>query len=63
MAFLYFFRGVIHKSPGDDLWCVPFPGSDKSVVERSQRYMYENENKRPIQYMEYLGLRYIHSQK
>lgn len=35
-------------------WSVPFPGSDRSVVKRSQRYFFENEKLRPIQANTYL---------
>lgn len=37
-----------------DGWSVPFPGSDRSVVLRSQRYFYENEKKRPVQFNAYI---------
>ncbi|CAK9293905.1 unnamed protein product [Gordionus sp. m RMFG-2023] len=50
----------IGKSGGDsgevaskDGWCLPFPGTDKSVVNRSQYYMYEKEGKRPLQFRPY----------
>lgn len=42
-------RGVLHQNPIVKSWCLPFPGSDRSVVMRSQRYFYEKEKKRPIQ--------------
>ncbi|CAG9825627.1 unnamed protein product [Phaedon cochleariae] len=38
-----------HKSDLVNGWVLPFPGSDHSVVERSQRYFYEKEFKRPVQ--------------
>ncbi|XP_071834618.1 saccharopine dehydrogenase-like oxidoreductase [Apostichopus japonicus] len=34
-------------------WSVVFSGSDVPNVERSQRYLYEKENQRPIQYAAY----------
>ena len=34
--------------------CLPFPGSDRSVVMRSQRFMYEQEKKRPVQMQAYV---------
>lgn len=34
-----------------------FPGSDRSVVQRSQRFFYDTENKRPIQMHAYFGVR------
>ena len=47
-------KGAIHKNTDVGAWCLPFPGSDKSVVMRSQRYMYETEKKRPIQMAAYV---------
>ncbi|XP_071447287.1 saccharopine dehydrogenase-like oxidoreductase [Hetaerina americana] len=47
-------RNPLHKSAIVDAWCLPFPGSDRSVVYRSQRYFYENEKKRPIQMRPYI---------
>jgi len=34
-------------------WCVPFPGSDRSVMLRSQRYFFEHEKVRPAQIQSY----------
>ncbi|XP_067625542.1 saccharopine dehydrogenase-like oxidoreductase [Eurosta solidaginis] len=34
--------------------CLPFPGSDRSVVMRSQRFLYEQEHKRPVQMHAYI---------
>lgn len=49
------FRGTIHKNTDvGDKWSVPFPGSDRSVVLRTQRYMYEVEKKRPVQVQTYM---------
>lgn len=49
---------VIHKSEiVKDAWCVPFPGSDRSVVNRSQRFLFENDKKRPIQMKAYVAFR------
>ena len=31
--------------------CLPFPGSDRSVVLRSQHYRYHEEKKRPVSYV------------
>jgi len=42
-------RGNVHKSPLVNSWCMPFPGSDRSVMMRSQRARYHTENKRPAQ--------------
>jgi len=50
-------RSVIHRSDVVDAVCLPFPGSDKSVVLRSQRFLFETEKKRPIQVQTYVGFR------
>lgn len=47
-------RGPLHQNPIVNSWCLPFPGSDRSVVMRSQRYFFENEKKRPIQMTAYV---------
>ncbi|XP_046401320.1 saccharopine dehydrogenase-like oxidoreductase [Ischnura elegans] len=47
-------RKPLHKSDVVNAWCLPFPGSDRSVVYRSQRYFYESEKKRPIQMRPYV---------
>jgi len=36
---------------------LPFPGSDRDVVRRSQRVRYELEQKRPVQFEAYVGFR------
>lgn len=33
---------------------MPFPGADESVVHRTQRYLYSNEQQRPIQFQAYI---------
>lgn len=33
---------------------MPFPGSDRSVVMRSQRFFYEHDKKRPVQISAYV---------
>nr|CAH7736386.1 unnamed protein product [Callosobruchus chinensis] len=40
---------IPHKPSVVDGWALPFPGSDRSVVRRTQRYFYDVENKRPVQ--------------
>jgi len=50
-------RSIVHKSSVIDSYCLPFPGSDRSVVMRSQRIMFENDKKRPIQMRAYVGFR------
>lgn len=47
-------RPVIHKSDLVDAWCLPFLGADRSVMTRSQRTLYENKNKPPIQVQTYV---------
>ncbi len=47
-------RGPLHQNPIVKSWCLPFPGSDRSVVMRSQRYFYEKEKKRPVQMSAYV---------
>lgn len=53
-------RPVMHKS---DLvrgrWCLPFPGSDRSVVMRSQRRFFDIDNKRPVQMRAYISFESI----
>jgi len=48
------FRGTVHDNPIVKSWCLPFPGSDRSVVMRSQRYFLETEKKRPVQMTAYV---------
>lgn len=56
-------RPVLHKSPlVGGQWCLPFMGSDRSVVMRSQRFMYETEGKRPVQMRPYFATKsLVHS--
>lgn len=49
-------RPIIHKSELVDAWCLPFMGSDRSVVLRSQRVLYETEHKRPVQVQTYMQI-------
>ncbi|XP_063912064.1 saccharopine dehydrogenase-like oxidoreductase [Zophobas morio] len=46
-----------HKSKLPQGWAVPFPGADRSVVKRSQRFFYERAKKRPVQIEVYLILK------
>lgn len=46
-------RGNLHKSDVVNKWCLPFPGSDRSVVQRTQRFLLEKEKKRPVQIYTY----------
>lgn len=49
-------RGLLHKTEFlNNKWCLPFPGSDRSVVMRSQRYFFDHDKKRPIQMSAYIA--------
>ena len=43
------FRGNLHKSELVDHWCMPFMGSDKSVMTRTQRSFFHDKGQRPTQ--------------
>lgn len=47
-------RPLVHFSEFVNRWCLPFPGSDRPVVLRSQRARYLVEKKRPIQMQTYI---------
>ncbi|XP_070580714.1 saccharopine dehydrogenase-like oxidoreductase [Ptychodera flava] len=47
-------RGMAFFSPDVNKWCVPFLGADASVVRRSQKFHYEKETQRPIQFGAYV---------
>ena len=50
-------RSIIHKSEfAKNSWCLPFHGTDPSVVMRSQRYFNVTDNKRPIQMKCYMSM-------
>ncbi|XP_055706315.1 saccharopine dehydrogenase-like oxidoreductase [Phlebotomus papatasi] len=50
-------RPVIHRAPVvRNAVCLPFLGSDRSVVIRSQRYLFETQKKRPIQIRTYMSV-------
>ncbi|NP_001153781.1 saccharopine dehydrogenase-like [Tribolium castaneum] len=46
-----------HKSELVEGWVLPFLGSDRSVVRRSQRLFYEKESKRPVQVETYFTVK------
>ncbi|UJR36584.1 hypothetical protein I4U23_029303 [Adineta vaga] len=53
----------IHRKPifktniqGKPIWAVPFPGSDKSVVQRTQYFNYTKLEKKPIRFQPYLQM-------
>ncbi|CAF1075586.1 unnamed protein product [Rotaria sordida] len=41
---------------GKSYWAVPFPGSDKSVVQRTQYFNYTKLNKKPIHFQPYFQM-------
>ncbi|XP_054000745.1 saccharopine dehydrogenase-like oxidoreductase [Hylaeus anthracinus] len=47
-------RGLIHQSPLVKGWSMVFPGSDRSVTLRSQRFLYEKYKQRPVQIQTYV---------
>ena len=49
-------RSSVHKSNLVNDWCLPFPGSDRSVMMRTQRARYHTENKRPAQVFCYVQM-------
>lgn len=49
-------RSSVHKSEVINSWCIPFLGSDRSVMVRTQRYMYDQKKVRPVQVQAYMGL-------
>lgn len=49
-------RGMLHKSDVTGQWTLPFLGSDRSVVLRSQRFFFDHDKKRPIQIRTYMSV-------
>ncbi|KAK4879389.1 hypothetical protein RN001_007535 [Aquatica leii] len=49
-------RPDMYKNHVTNTWLVPFLGADRGVINRTQRYFYENENMRPIQVNPYEGV-------
>ncbi|XP_015599596.1 saccharopine dehydrogenase-like oxidoreductase [Cephus cinctus] len=47
-------RGKVHKSALSTGYSVPFPGADRSIVIRSQRFLYEKYKQRPVQIQTYV---------
>lgn len=53
--FSLFIRPNIHRTDlFDDKQCIAFPGSDRSVVNRSQALLAEFYNQRPVQFNPFL---------
>jgi len=46
-------RGTLHYSNIVEAWCMPFMGSDKSVMTRTQRGFYHDKDQRPTQIQAY----------
>lgn len=49
-------RSFLSKSEEVDKWCILFPGSDRSVMVRSERSRYEHDALRPAQVQAYVAL-------
>jgi len=49
-------RGFLSKSEEVDKWCILFPGSDRSVMVRSERARFDNDGHRPAQVHAYVAL-------
>ncbi|XP_055952596.1 saccharopine dehydrogenase-like oxidoreductase [Argiope bruennichi] len=47
-------RPTLFKSKEVEGWCIPFIGSDRSVVLRSQMYNFQFKNERPVQVQTYM---------
>jgi len=47
-------KGILHHSKLVDSWCMMFPGSDHSVMLRSERERYNEEKARPSQIHAYV---------
>uniref|UniRef100_A0A1B6HJK4 Saccharopine dehydrogenase NADP binding domain-containing protein n=2 Tax=Homalodisca liturata TaxID=320908 RepID=A0A1B6HJK4_9HEMI len=48
-------RPMLHKNEVVNKWCLPFPGSDRPVMYRSQRFRYEQDKMRPVQVQAYMA--------
>ncbi|XP_054475092.1 saccharopine dehydrogenase-like oxidoreductase [Anoplopoma fimbria] len=49
-------RGFVFFSKEMEQYAIPFMGSDPSVVKRTQRFLYEEEHRSPVQYSAYVGI-------
>lgn len=50
----FFLRGVLHRSCISEGWSTIFPGSDRSVSLRTQRFLYDKYKQRPVQVQTYV---------
>uniref|UniRef100_A0A671WS63 Saccharopine dehydrogenase-like oxidoreductase n=1 Tax=Sparus aurata TaxID=8175 RepID=A0A671WS63_SPAAU len=46
----------VKKSREIEQYAIPFMGSDPSVVKRTQRFLYEEQQQSPVQYSAYVGV-------
>lgn len=49
-------RPTLFKSDEVKGWCIPFIGSDRSVVQRTQMFNYQFKNERPVQVQCYMKM-------
>ncbi|XP_041831212.1 saccharopine dehydrogenase b isoform X2 [Melanotaenia boesemani] len=49
-------RGLLFFSKEMEQYGIPFLGSDPSVVKRTQRFLYEEQQQSPVQYSAYVGV-------
>ncbi|XP_019947082.1 saccharopine dehydrogenase b [Paralichthys olivaceus] len=49
-------RGFVFFSKEIEQYAIPFMGSDPSVVKRTQRFLYDEEQRLPLQYSAYVGV-------
>jgi len=49
-------RGVLFYHEGANGWCVPFPGADKPVAQRTNYFNFEARDMKPIQVQTYFKL-------
>ncbi|XP_076761102.1 GTP cyclohydrolase punch [Xylocopa sonorina] len=54
-------RGLVHKSPISSEWSMIFPGADRSVALRTQRFLYEKYKQRPAQIQTYITYKSLFS--
>ena len=59
-------RGILHKTEeveeNQGKWCLIFPGADRTVMLRSERFRYDIEKHRPAQIQAYVQVLFIHEQ-
>jgi short subunit dehydrogenase-like uncharacterized protein len=49
-------KGILFYHEDAKGWCIPFMGSDKSVVQRTTKFNYKEQDRRPIQVQTYFKL-------